>query len=161
MEHVNGLKAAIAAVVAVLTAWWGWMGWLVVGWFAAMLIDYFTGSAAAISRGEWSSNVARKGLWRKAGCMAAVAAAGLVDAVLGHLLTDVAGNALPFTYTVFLCPLALVWYILTEAGSIVENAGDMGAPIPAWLKKAIAALKDKVDNSADESEVATSEQSDG
>lgn len=145
MEHVNGFKAAVTAVVAVLTALWGWLGWLVVGWVVCMVLDYITGSAAALSAGEWSSEVARRGIWHKAGCIATVAVAGILDAVLGHLLHDVAESVLPFTYTVFLCPLVLVWYILTEAGSIVENAGKMGAPIPAWLRKAIASLKDKVD----------------
>lgn len=145
MEHVNGFKAAVTAVVAVLTALWGWLGWLVVGWVVCMVLDYITGSAAALSAGEWSSEVARRGIWHKAGCIATVAVAGILDAVLGHLLHDVSESVLPFTYTVFLCPLVLVWYILTEAGSIVENAGKMGAPIPAWLRKAIASLKEKVD----------------
>lgn len=150
MEHVNTIKAGIAAVVAVLTALWGWLGWLVVGWAASMLIDYLTGSAAAISNGEWSSEVARRGVWHKAGCIATVAAAGLLDAILGHLLRDIGQTVLPFQYTVFLCPLVLVWYVLTEVGSIVENAGKMGAPIPAWLRKAIASLKDKVDTTTTE-----------
>lgn len=146
MEKVNAFKAAISAVVAVLTALWGWLGWLVVGWAAAMAIDYLTGSAAALSSGEWSSEIARKGVWHKTGCIATVAAAGLLDAVLGHLLGGVQQVVLPFTYTVFFCPLVLVWYVLTETGSIIENAGKMGAPIPPWLRKAIASLKDKVDS---------------
>ena len=54
-------------------------------------------------------------------------------------------QALPFTYTVFLCPLVVGWYLLTEVGSIIENAGAMGAPLPQWLKKAVAALRDQVD----------------
>lgn len=145
MEHVNTFKAAVAAVVAVLTALWGWLGWLVVGWAVSMLLDYLTGSAAALSNGEWSSEVARRGIWHKAGCIATVAAAGLLDAILGRLLADVGQNILPFVYTTFFCPLVLVWYVLTEVGSIVENAGKMGAPIPGWLKKAIASLKDKVE----------------
>ena len=56
---------------------------------------------------------------------------------------------LPFTYTVLLCPLVVIWYILTEAGSIIENAGALGAPIPAWLTKMIAALESKVDQAGD------------
>ena len=45
--------------------------------------------------------------------------------------------------------LVLVWYILTELGSIVENAGRLGAPLPAWLSKAIAALESGVDSTGD------------
>ena len=78
--------------------------------------------------------------------------AWIMDLLMGQILANLPSVTLPFTYTVFLCPLVVVWYILTEAGSIVENAGSMGAPVPEWLKKAIAALKDKVDENAGKSE---------
>ena len=61
------LKAAISAVLAGMTAFWGWTGWLVIVWLAAMILDYVTGSWAAISAGEWDSAVARAGLWHKLG----------------------------------------------------------------------------------------------
>ena len=55
---------------------------------------------------------------------------------------------LPFPYTVLVSALVLVWYILTELGSIVENAGALGAPVPAWLGRMIAALGSRVDRAA-------------
>lgn len=33
------------------------------------------------------------------------------------------------------------WYLLTELGSIAENAGALGAPMPQFLMRAIAALR--------------------
>ena len=45
-----------------------------------------------------------------------------------------------------LFPLVTAWYLLTELGSIVENAGKLGAPMPAFLKKAVAALRERVDS---------------
>ena len=125
-DAVKLVKAAIAAGVAALTALWGWFGWLVVGWILCM---------------------AREGLWHKAGCVAAVAASGMLDMVVALLLEELPKGALPFEYTVFLCPLAVVWYLLTEVGSVVENAGAMGAPIPGWLRRAVASLRDRVDES--------------
>ena len=150
MEQINGFKAALAALCAALTALWGWFGWVVVAWIGFMLIDYATGSAAALRAGEWSSKTARDGIWHKLGSVAAVIVAGILDVVIGHLLGNVPGVELPFTYTVLLCPLVVVWYILTEAGSIIENAGALGAPIPAWLTKMIAALESKVDQTGDQ-----------
>lgn len=147
MEHINSFKVALTAVLAALTALWGWCGWLIIAWIVLMAIDYLTGSAAAIKRGEWSSQKAREGLWHKAGCIAAVVVAGVLDLVVGQILTNLPSVTMPFTYTVFLCPLVVIWYLFTEAGSIVENAGIMGAPVPERLKKAIAALKDQVDES--------------
>ena len=147
MENINAFKAAVSAILAALTALWGWFGWLVIAWVVCMVIDYLTGSAAAIRAGNWSSSVARDGLWHKLGAIVAVLVAGILDMVLGHLLGKVP-IALPFKYTVFLCPLVVVWYLLTEAGSIVENAGALGAPIPNWLSKAIAVFKEKVNEAA-------------
>lgn len=148
MEHVNHFKAAVTAALALLTALWGWFGWLVAAWVFAMALDYATGSVAALRAGQWSSRAARDGLLHKAGAIATVLTAGLLDLVVG-LLLDNLGQALPIKYTVLLCPLAIVWYLLTEAGSIIENAGELGANIPPWLKKAIAALRDTVDKAAD------------
>ena len=61
------------------------------------------------------------------------------------MLANLPGVELPFAYTVLLCPLVVIWYILTEAGSIIENAGALGAPVPGWLSKMIAALENRVD----------------
>ncbi|OUN85515.1 holin [Flavonifractor sp. An52] len=149
MEHINSFKAAVAAVCAALTALWGWFGWLVVAWIVCMIIDYATGSAAALRAGKWSSKTARDGIWHKLGSVVAVIVAAILDTVIGHLLAHVPGVELPFAYTVLLCPLVVIWYILTEAGSIIENAGALGAPIPAWLTKMIAALESKVDQAGD------------
>ena len=147
MEHkIKAFKAALTAALGLLTALWGWFGWLMVAWILCMALDVLTGMASALHAGEWSSRKARDGLWHKAGCVAAVTAAGLLDLVVGLLLSSLPAGALPFTYTVLLCPLTTVWYLLTEMGSILENAGAMGAPIPAWLKKAIAALRDKLED---------------
>ena len=141
MEQVNKFKGAVAAAAAALTALWGWYGWLVVIWGVSMLLDYATGTGAALKEGKWSSSIAREGIWHKAGSIAAVLVACLLDLAVGQ----VAGNLeLPISYTVFLGPLVVVWYLLTECGSIVENAGALGAPIPQWLAKRVAQLREEV-----------------
>ena len=149
MENVTKFKAALAAVLAAMTALWGWFGWLVLAWVGCMAIDYITGYSAAAKNGEWSSQIAREGLWDKAGCIFAVLVAGILDAVVGYLLGNIHGLALPFEYTVFVCPLVVAWYILMELGSILENVGKMGAPLPEFLKKMIVVLKATVDSAGD------------
>ena len=149
MTHINGFKAAVAAVVGCLTALWGWFGWLVVAWVVCMLLDYGTGTAAALRAGEWSSKVARDGLWHKLGAVVAVLVAAILDGVIGLILANIPALELPFRYEVFASVLVLVWYIMTELGSIVENVGALGAPVPAWLRKAIAALESTVDGAGD------------
>lgn len=148
MDNVNRFKGLVSAALALLTALWGWFGWLVVAWIACMMVDYITGTLAAKRMGEWSSKVARDGLWHKAACVLAVLTGGILDLVVGLLVNNMA-DVLPFGYTVLLCPLMVVWYIITEAGSILENVGRMGGPVPKWAHKAIAALRDTVDNVGD------------
>ena len=130
------LKAAISAVLAGMTAFWGWTGWLVVIWLVAMILDYATGSWAALSTGTWDSAVARAGLWHKLGSIVAVLVALLLDVALSAIIDygDL-GFDLPFT----------IWYIVTELGSIVENAARLGAPVPKFLTDCLAKLKDKAD----------------
>ena len=149
MEHVNTFKAALSAFCAALTALWGWFGWLVLAWLLCMALDYGTGTAAALRAGEWSSKVARDGLWHKLGAVVAVLVAAILDGVIGLILANIPALELPLQYEVFVSVLVLVWYIMTELGSIVENIGALGAPVPAWLRKAIAALESTVDGAGD------------
>ena len=148
MEQINGWKAGIAAFFAALTALWGWFGWMILAWIACMAIDYITGSCAALRSGKWSSKAARDGIWHKMGAVVVVIVAALLDAMVGNMLAHLPGIQLPFTYTVFFCPLVVSWLMLTEMGSIIENAGALGAPIPGWLVKAIEALGDSIDKAA-------------
>ena len=149
MEHVNAWKAAVTAVLGALTALWGWMGWLVIGWIGLMLLDYLTGSAAALKQGEWSSRVARAGIWHKLGMIVVVVVAAGSDLLISLMLSQLPIVELPIAYTGLICPLVLVWYCLTELGSIAENAIAMGAAVPSWLTKILAAGKGAVDKAGD------------
>lgn len=150
MEKVRNVKMLVTTVIAALTALWGWFGWLVAAWVVCMALDIATGMAVGAKRGEWSSAKAREGLLHKAGCITAVAASGILDLVVGALADTLPGGAMPVSYTVFLCPMMVAWYLLTEVGSVIENAGAMGAPVPTWLKRAIAVLREQVDETMEQ-----------
>lgn len=149
MDGINGFKAAVTAFFACLSALLGWFGLFILAWIGSMIIDYATGTIAAWKAGTWSSSIACEGIAKKGGAIIVVATAGLLDYVVGLLVNNVPSVTLPFTYSVLLCPIVVAWYILTEIGSIIENAGKLGAPIPGWLCKAIAALKSGVDGAGD------------
>lgn len=148
-NNVKELKAACAAAVGVLTGLWGWMGWLVVGWVCCMILDYATGSAAACHDGEWSSARAREGIWHKMGMIVVVLVAAGADLLISLVLAELPVLELPIAYSGLVCPVVLVWYIITELGSIVENAAAMGAPVPKWLVKLLAAGKKAVDQTGE------------
>lgn len=132
-------KAVVAAVCGAFTAAFGWLGWLVVAWAACMALDWVSGSAAAASRGAWSSAAARAGIWHKAGMVVVVLVCALTDAVLAVAVANLPG--LGFEVNGVVLPVVLVWYIFTELGSIAENAA-MGAPVPGWLVRILAQGKE-------------------
>lgn len=144
------IKKAIVALCGGFTAAFGWMGWLIVAWVACMVIDWISGSAAAAAKGEWSSAAALAGIWHKMGMILVVIVAALADCVLAMAVEHLPG--LSIDYGTLVLPMVLAWYIFTELGSIAENATDMGAPVPAWLTKLLAAGKQAVDKTADADE---------
>ena len=141
------IKAAIVAAAGAFGAAFGWLGWLILAWVGCMVLDWISGSAAASAKGNWSSAAARAGIWHKTGMIVVVLVGAVADCVLGLAMQHL--PALGIDYTVLVLPVILVWYIFTELGSIAENATDMGAPVPAWLTKLLAAGKQLAEQQID------------
>ena len=137
------VKAAIVGIFGAFGAAFGWLGWLVLAWIGCMVVDYISGSSTAMNAGQWSSAKARSGIWHKAGMIVVVIVAAVADNVLSLVVASIPGISIE--YTVLLLPMVLVWYILTELGSILENAAAMGAPVPEFLVNILAAAKEKVE----------------
>lgn len=144
-----GIKAGISAVLAALTAVWGWFGWLVIAWVLLMLSDWLIGSAAAAKEGRWSSARMREGAWHKGGMILVVCIALVADWLIGTIIANIPGITLPFTYSVLLGPLVIVWYIIGELGSLAEHAVTFGAPVPAWLVSILEISRIAVDTAGE------------
>ncbi len=153
-DKATQIKAAVAAFFAFMTALWGWVGWAIIIWISCVVLDYISGTAAARRNGEWSSEIARDGLWHKLGEIFAVLVAALCDIALGVILKS-APIAIPFDFQTLITPIVLLWYIITELGSILENAGKLGAPLPKWLKKMLKMYKDTIDATQGDTETET------
>ena len=143
-SKVNEIKAVIAVILSAISALLGWQGVLVLIWVGAMVLDYITGSAAAMQAGEWSSKVARAGLRHKGGSIAIALVAAMMDIAMQQIATEAAGFNLPWSKPIIF-PVVILWFILTEFGSIVENSIKCGAPCPAWLPKIFASVKAWID----------------
>lgn len=143
-EKATEIKAAITAIIAFVTTLIGWRGIAVLIWLCCILLDYVAGSLAAKKENNWSSQIAREGLWHKLGEIFAVLVAALCDIALGVVIEGTGLN-LGFDISVFITPIVLTWYILTELGSIIENCGRLGAPIPKWFKQYVDRAKDTID----------------
>jgi toxin secretion/phage lysis holin len=96
---------------------------------AFVVVDYVTGVLAAAISGKLNSNIGTKGIAKKVFIFVIVACGHLVDGAMGT--QDIVRDA------------AIYFYIANELLSILENAGEIGLPVPDMLKNAIERLKGK------------------
>ena len=150
------MKAAIAAFFTSIGVLLGWQGVMALAWVAAMAIDYITGTWAAMKNGEWSSAVARQGLWHKGGMIIVVVVSFAADFVMAIICDHL---PIGVEWTSIILPLVLAWYIVTELGSILENAVKMGAVVPPWLTKLLKIGLKAIDESGEKLEEQTAVES--
>ena len=144
------VKAFLAAGVAFFTALWGWAGWIIFLLILAIFLDYITGTAAAKAVGEWTSKLAREGLWHKLGEIVALLVAILCDIAISVILHTEAAQIFDGTiqYGNYITLVVSIWYFFTEVGSILENVKKLGATIPEWLISGAKILKGKAGEAA-------------
>ena len=147
MEPIHHTRISLTALLTTLGITLGWKGVLVLAWVSLMALDYFTGTCAALKGGTWCSRTAREGAWHKCGAIIVVAVAGIADAVLAVVCGNI--PVLNIRWPGILLPLLLAWYILTELGSILENAVELGAKVPEWLVRVLKNGVEILDNAGD------------
>lgn len=145
-ENLVTIKTAIVAGCTALGAFLGWKGVMLIAWVAVMALDYLTGTLAACKSGDWSSTTAREGLWHKGGMIAVVIVSALADWIMVIVAAYI---PIGIQWPGIILPLVLAWYIITELGSILENAVKMGAKVPDWLVKLLKASANIVQNAGD------------
>lgn len=148
MEKALEIKLVITTFFAAIGTVLGWKGLLLLIWVAAMVLDYISGTLAAHKNGEWDSTIAREGLFHKGGMILVVLLAMLFDACLALVAINLPGLHMTWPGVIF--PVVLVWYIITEAGSILENSIKMGATYPEWLQKGLQVALKKMDDAGGE-----------
>lgn len=141
-ENLLTVKTAIAAFITAMGAFLGWKGVMLVTWVLVMGLDYITGTMAACKAGQWCSATAREGLWHKGAMIVVVAVAAIADVIMVVIVEYV---PIGLQWPGVLLPLVLAWYIITELGSILENAVKMGANVPTWLVKLLKASANLVE----------------
>ena len=145
-ENLVTIKTAIVAGCTALGAFLGWKGVMLIAWVAVMALDYISGTLAACKGGEWCSSTAREGLWHKGGMIAVVIVAAIADWIMVLIAEYV---PIGIQWPGIILPLVLAWYIITELGSILENAVKMGANVPSWLVKLLKSSANLVESAGD------------
>ena len=127
---VDVLRIAAAGIGGIATYIWGPWDALIIALVAMVAIDYITGIIKAAMQGKLSSLVGFKGLLKKVAIFLLVAVGVMVDKIIP------ATNEAVRSAVIF-------FYIANEGLSILENAGELGLPLPAALKKSLEKMKDK------------------
>lgn len=129
MSKIQIIIDSIAGTVgAVLGFMYGEVTGLFWALIAFMATDYITGVVVAAINKQLSSEVGFRGLAKKLMILVFVSLGHIADMyVLGG--TPVAMSAV------------MLFYIANEGLSIIENAGNLGLPVPKKLKDIMAQLK--------------------
>ena len=141
----NIIKGVLTAAMATLMAYLGHLVVPVIILAVVMFLDYGTGIAKAWVSGSLSSKIGVIGILKKVGYLVIVAVGMIVDWVIQSGLTELHINySLEFLFAM----IVIVWLILNELISILENVAAIGAPVPKWLTKIITKLKDHTEEKA-------------
>ena len=123
----------------------GFIGWYLGGidsFLYALIIfvavDYVTGVIAAAHDKNLSSKIGSKGIFKKVTIFILVGIAHMVDIyVIGH--------------DSVLRTLVIFFYLSNEGISILENATNIGLPVPTRLRDVLAKLYDEKEQNKDQS----------
>ena len=135
----NLYKIAAAAAGAVISFFTGIpvIMWVLI---AMMTLDYVTGLMTGMmgvssktEGGKLSSRAAFDGLMRKIMIFLVVILSVLVDLAVQY------GAGVTFNAVT---GATCLWFIASEGVSVLENAAEMGVPIPGILRRALEVLKD-------------------
>ncbi len=123
------IKTSVATLGGIAVYLWGPWDALCMTLVAFVAIDYITGVTKAAILKTLDSSMGFRGLLKKLFIFALVALATMIDRIIPE-----ANSAIRSAVMLF--------YIANEGLSILENAGEMGLPLPKSLKNAIMKLAD-------------------
>ena len=121
------LKIGLSVVGGFLTRFLGGFDMIIITLIIFVAMDYLTGVMKAIVNKELSSEIGFKGIFKKVLIFFMVGIATQLDIIL---LTDIG-----IRYIV------IIFYIINEGLSIIENASLLGLKIPQKIKDTLSILK--------------------
>lgn len=150
----NIIKGVVTAAMGTLMAYLGHLVIPVIILSVVMLLDYGTGIAKAWVNGNLSSKVGILGILKKLGYLVIVAVGMIIDWIIKAGITQLHIN-LQFDFLFAI--IVIIWLVLNELISILENVAAIGAPVPKWLTKVIEKLQDHTETKVNITEPKESE----
>lgn len=136
-------KTTIDTIASVLGGIIGFLIGDVDGFFYALVafvvLDYLSGVIVALKEKKLSSEVGFAGIAKKLYIFLMLIIANIVDTQV------IGGESVLRTAVIF-------FYLANEGISILENAGNMGLPVPKKLMRALTQIKDNSESEGDEND---------
>ena len=142
-------KAAVAAAVGALVAYGVQLFIPCIVLVVVMLLDYITGMVKAWEAGQLSSKIGIKGILKKLGYLVIVSVACVVDWGVRYGAESV---GMDWKFEFLFASIVLLWLVINELISILENVSAIGVPVPSFLTAIINKLKTSTENKVGENE---------
>jgi toxin secretion/phage lysis holin len=127
MEKI--IKLICGTVGGIIGFLFGELDGLLIALLTVIVIDYATGLVCAKIKRNLSSSIGFRGIAKKGFMLSIVVIANIID-------TQIIKNGSAFRSAV------ICFYLANESISILENAGNMGVPLPKKLKDILIQLRE-------------------
>lgn len=141
------LKVILTAAFTSLTIYFGELVIPLIILFVVIISDYISGMVSAGINGELSSRVGFIGIVKKVCYFLAVGVGIIIDWVMKSALLKADIEVSDKVFVIGL--LVIIWLIINELISILENLTEIGVPLPSFLTNIIQKLKQAVENKVD------------
>ncbi len=145
----NIFKLTFAAIVGGLSAYLNIMAVPVIVLLVVMIIDYATGMLKAWINASLSSRIGLIGILKKVGYLLVVCTAGVIDWLISSGLDKI---GIKIDVGFYIGVIVVIWFIINELISILENLAIIGVPLPKFLTSLIHKLKVAVEGKVTEEE---------
>ena len=143
MEKTSIVHFTLAGAIGALAAYFNILLVPLIVLTVVMAVDYLTGMFSASREGKLNSRTGVIGLIKKVGYLALVGVGMVVDYLMTSALAQIGVNSgMPNLFGL----MVIIWLIINELISILENLGEIGVPMPEFLVRTVKTLKGRVDN---------------
>lgn len=150
-RQIDIFKTLFTGFCTLLANQYGVIGPAMILFTFLMAIDYISGMLAAkaealthpgSNRYGWSSKKGLIGIYKKIGYILTILVALCTDYVIFSLLEKI---GVQYNNSTLFGLLTLIWFIINELISILENAGRMGVKLPQFIINVLSEIKDDIE----------------
>lgn len=143
----NVTAGIISVIIAGVSAYFKIIAVPLAVLIGVMILDYLSGMSAAWLGRELSSRKGITGIIKKIGYLVLVCVGIGVDFIIRFCLDQI---GVDFDFKMLFGLIVVIWLIINELLSIMENLSRMGVPVPQWLTRIINKLKISVESKAED-----------